>query len=300
MAQTSRSQTSSQMSPKAGAKRAGDTSSPPAAKRDKKGQMTLEETMPAIGGKDGAEDEMEGIEDSKEIAKQIEGGGSSDGETESKEDGLKAREEAVKKREDAVSVKERSNGENEDGTATEKSKSGTATESEETTSKNGTQKGEKNAFEEVKSDTKEVHAAAKEEQDTKTAQITSNNDSVIPDAKREATIPSSIMEKGIIYFFFRSRVNTENPQGIEDIARSYIVLRPLPLGAKIGDGPLQDDGKARLMALPKKMLPKSRTDRFLMFVERAGASIADLRAQFAGSEYATKTAGYVFFLISFE
>jgi hypothetical protein len=101
------------------------------------------------------------------------------------------------------------------------------------------------------------------------------------------------MEKGIIYFFFRGRVGVEDPQGIQDIARSYIVLRPLPLGAKIGDGPLQDDGKARLIALPKKMLPKSKSDRFLMFVENSSASIKDLRNQFSGNEYSTKTVGYI-------
>ncbi|KAJ5046604.1 uncharacterized protein L3040_003843 [Drepanopeziza brunnea f. sp. 'multigermtubi'] len=109
--------------------------------------------------------------------------------------------------------------------------------------------------------------------------------------KREAAIPSSILEKGIIYFFFRARVGVEDPNGIEDVARSYIVLRPLPLGAKLGEGPLEDSGNARLLALPKKMLPKSRQDRFLVFVEQPNATIKDLREQFSSNDYATQTSG---------
>ncbi len=76
-------------------------------------------------------------------------------------------------------------------------------------------------------------------------------------------MPSTILEKGIIYFFFRGRVGIEEPQGVQDVARSYIVLRPLPLGAKLGEGPLEDLGNNRLLALPKKVLPVSHRDRFM-------------------------------------
>ena len=72
-----------------------------------------------------------------------------------------------------------------------------------------------------------------------------------------------MLEKGIIYFFFRGRVDVEKPQGAQDIARSYLVLRPLPLGAKLGEGPLEDVGNCRLLALPKKVLPVSQDDRFM-------------------------------------
>ncbi|KAH8661522.1 hypothetical protein BGZ60DRAFT_566194 [Tricladium varicosporioides] len=150
---------------------------------------------------------------------------------------------------------------------------------------------QKNTLNKVKSDDVSAKAAPKSKQDNKVTNITINDDSVIEDSTRSAAIPSSILEKGIIYFFFRGRVGIQDPQGIEDVARSYIVLRPLPLGAKIGEGPMQDDGNARLLALPKKMLPKSRQDRFLMFVEKTGMSIDEVREQFAGNEYATKTAG---------
>jgi hypothetical protein len=136
-----------------------------------------------------------------------------------------------------------------------------------------------------------VKKLAQQEQDAKAADISKNNESIVEDAKREAEIPSSILEKGIIYFFFRGRVGVEDPQGIKDVARSYIILRPIPLGAKLGDGPLEDLGNSRLLALPKKMMPKSKRDRFLAFVEKPKTSIKDLRDQFQSTDYSTKTSG---------
>jgi hypothetical protein len=159
--------------------------------------------------------------------------------------------------------------------------------------KNGIRDGKKNAFDEVKADAGEVKKAAKEEQEKKTEAIAHNNNSVIEDKEREAAIPSSVLEKGIIYFVFRARVNIDEPEGVEDVTRSYIILRPLPLGAKLGEGPLEDTGDARLLVLPKKVLPKSKADRFLVFVEDPDGQVPDLRKDFASSEYATQTSGLV-------
>lgn len=111
------------------------------------------------------------------------------------------------------------------------------------------------------------------------------------DDNRAAEIPSSILEKGFIYFFFRGRVGVDEPQGVEDVARSYIILRPVPLGAKLSGGPLENLENSRLLALPKKVLPKSGKDRFLVFVEKPKASITELRDQFQSYDYSTKTAG---------
>lgn len=83
------------------------------------------------------------------------------------------------------------------------------------------------------------------------------------DLKREQGLPPNMLEKGLIYFFFRGRVGIENAKGLEDVARAYIVLRPLPLEAKIGDGPIEDHGHNRLLALPKKVLPRKHRDRFM-------------------------------------
>ncbi|KIW75045.1 hypothetical protein Z517_11816 [Fonsecaea pedrosoi CBS 271.37] len=118
-----------------------------------------------------------------------------------------------------------------------------------------------------------------------------NGDAVEPGA-REDDVPSSILEKGIIYFFFRARVNVDHAEDIKDVARSYMVMRPIPLDAKLGDGPIGDEGNCRLLAVPKKVLPKSGKDRFVTFVEKCKTSFAELKESFmAGSEYETKTAG---------
>jgi len=100
-----------------------------------------------------------------------------------------------------------------------------------------------------------------------------------------------MLEKGIIYFFMRARVGTTHPSSSQDIARSYIVLRPLPPGSSLSSGTIPDMSNARLLALPKKVLPKSEADKFLTFVEMANASLADLKGFMQGSEYNTRTAG---------
>lgn len=110
-------------------------------------------------------------------------------------------------------------------------------------------------------------------------------------SKREHSTPSSILEKGVIYFFERGRVGIDEPSSPDEIARSYIVLRPIPHGAKIGQGPIGDAGHNRLIALPKKVLPKSPKDRFMAFVEKSNIGFADLKATMSASDYATKTAG---------
>lgn len=118
-----------------------------------------------------------------------------------------------------------------------------------------------------------------------------NGDAVQPEARGDK-VPSSILEKGIVYFFFRARVNVDDPQDINDIARSYMILRPLPKGAKLGNGPIGDEGNCRLLAIPKKVLPLSGKDRFMSFVEGAKKSFADLKGDFlSSSDYATKTSG---------
>lgn len=110
--------------------------------------------------------------------------------------------------------------------------------------------------------------------------------------ERAEAQPSNILEKGIIYFFTRGRVGIEDPEDIQDIQRSYFVLRPLPQGAKLGDGAIEDSKINRLIALPKKVWPKSHRDRFMAFVESAKTSMDDLKGSFfQGSEYSTKTTG---------
>lgn len=105
-------------------------------------------------------------------------------------------------------------------------------------------------------------------------------------------MPSNILEKGIIHFFTRGRVGVDDPDSVQDLARSYFVLRPLPAAAKITDGAIPDLKNNRLVALPKKVWPKSGRDRFMAFVEKAKVDMETLKGEFfAGSEYETKTVG---------
>jgi hypothetical protein len=112
--------------------------------------------------------------------------------------------------------------------------------------------------------------------------------------KREEVVPSNILEKGIIYFFYRGRVNVEEAHGVEDVARSFFVLRPTPLGASMDSeqGAVDSGAKCRLMMLPKKRYPRSGKDREMGFVEKAGTSVKQLQEDFiAGDTYETSTRG---------
>jgi uroporphyrinogen-III synthase len=118
-----------------------------------------------------------------------------------------------------------------------------------------------------------------------------NDDTAKPDAangegaietssQREKEVPSNILEKGLIYFFTRNRVGIDDAESVGDLQRTFFVLRPLPTGAKLGEGAIPDLENNRLFALPKKTLPKSHTDRFMAFVEKANTTIQDLKDNF--------------------
>lgn len=112
--------------------------------------------------------------------------------------------------------------------------------------------------------------------------------------EREEKLSSNILEKGIIYFFFRPRVNVEDPHGVGDVARSFFVLRPTPLGAELNEnqGHVDKDARCRLLMLPKKKFPTSGKERDMGFVEKSGQSMKDLQESFlAGRSYETSTRG---------
>lgn len=133
-----------------------------------------------------------------------------------------------------------------------------------------------------------------EDEATKSAPAPTNNDedTAVEAHGRNGSTSSSILEKGIVYFFFRGRVGIDHPERVSDIARSYMVLRPIPKDAKLGDGPIGDAGNSRLIAIPKKVLPQSGKDRWIAFVEKTNESFAKLKEDFlAANDYDTKTAG---------
>jgi len=111
-------------------------------------------------------------------------------------------------------------------------------------------------------------------------------------ASREQKVEDSpIVEKGLVYFFLRGKVDVEHPESMDEVKRSYIILRPLPQGAKLVDGKLEDAGENRLIVIPKKRLPKKGYERFLTFVEEPSATLQELRNYLKGRTYQTKTVG---------
>lgn len=123
------------------------------------------------------------------------------------------------------------------------------------------------------------------EQQDETA--TSNGGAVSESKERAKAVPSEILEKGLIYFFIRGRVGTDHPHSVTDVQRTHIVLRPLPKGASLHEGSLPSDSTVRLLALPKKILPKGPSDRFMVFTEKAQASIDDIKDFVSSADYTT-------------
>ncbi|KAH8779603.1 hypothetical protein BGZ57DRAFT_926925 [Hyaloscypha finlandica] len=82
--------------------------------------------------------------------------------------------------------------------------------------------------------------------------------------KEESEEEGDDIQEGVIYVFCRTRVGVEEPhdetprdekgqvgveepQGIGDVARSYIILRPLPLGGKLDEGLRENPADAKLL-----------------------------------------------------
>lgn len=106
--------------------------------------------------------------------------------------------------------------------------------------------------------------------------------------------PVNIVEKGHIFFFFRHRVDVARARGIEDIARSFIVLRPASseTASDVKNGSLGFGATFRLLAVPKKVLPNFGGMKEMGFVEKAHVTLNELLETFiAGKDYETKTHG---------
>ncbi|KAF5849468.1 hypothetical protein GGP41_006375 [Bipolaris sorokiniana] len=142
-----------------------------------------------------------------------------------------------------------------------------------------------------------AHTTTRDEEENDSRNTTKESDTngegaIEKSSQREKQVPSNILEKGVIYFFTRNRVGIEESESVGDLQRTFFVLRPMPVGAKLGDGSLADDNNNRLFALPKKVFPKSHNDRFMAFVEKANVTIKELKDDFfSAEEYNTKTQG---------
>ncbi|KAL1590330.1 hypothetical protein WHR41_00611 [Cladosporium halotolerans] len=251
-----------------GTKRKADASSPAAGNKGKKQQKTLEEVTPN-------ENEHEDVQQTPAKETEEDNAGAGDVEMSEQKDATEGAAETTKTEEDSANGQEETKKESEKPNAfdkvqaDEKDEGKTAAKTEESESTNG------NAHE-----------------STSKAEASTDSHAVEEDKTREEAQPSNILEKGVIYFFTRGRVGTTDPDSVQDLQRSFFVMRPLPAGGKITDGAVQELKNLRLLALPKKVWPKSGKDRFMSFVEKAGTTMAELKESFMqGSEYSTKTTG---------
>ena len=90
----------------------------------------------------------------------------------------------------------------------------------------------------------------------------------------------------MFYFFFRPRVNTEDVSSLNDVQKSYLLLRPTKSDVSSAKQSL------RMIQVPKKALPATGThERFLAFVISSDESIKDLKDDIGESHYSTATRG---------
>ena len=97
--------------------------------------------------------------------------------------------------------------------------------------------------------------------------------------RRDHTNSFETIEKGMIYFLYRSRVDSPRACGLEDVARSFIVLRPTPRETPMSHhgGSITLGKTFRVLVVPKKVLPSSSRMKEMGFVEKAGINLKELR-----------------------
>lgn len=94
---------------------------------------------------------------------------------------------------------------------------------------------------------------------------------------------SEVLEEGDIFFLYRPTVEEDEPSGLGDVQRFYVVLRPE------GGGP--KSGKLRLLVMGRKRLPDvERHERTWGFVETV-AGAAAIEKELRETDYETKTRG---------
>ena len=100
-------------------------------------------------------------------------------------------------------------------------------------------------------------------------------------AKGEVRESQNLLERGDLYFFYRPDVDEEAPQGLLDVRRFHVVLRP--------------EGKDvfRLITIGRKKLPDAAegSQNHWGFVERVFRDAEELREALSGSTYETETVG---------
>jgi hypothetical protein len=114
-------------------------------------------------------------------------------------------------------------------------------------------------------------------------------------SERKPANKAVILEAGVFAFFIRGRVigldePSHDVNSVDDIARSFIMLRPIARATETVKGVIANNHAARVLILPKKVLP-SKGKRFMTFVARANVSEDEIKGElFASFDYDTKTA----------
>lgn len=99
-------------------------------------------------------------------------------------------------------------------------------------------------------------------------------------AKEPRDRDSEVVEHGDIYFFYRPKVETEHPDGIDDVQRFHIVLRA------------QGKPLFRLITIARKRLPDiGEHERTWGFVDMIAHSARNIEQALRERHYRTKTRG---------
>lgn len=89
----------------------------------------------------------------------------------------------------------------------------------------------------------------------------------------------NVVERGDIFFLYRPRVDEDDPSGLPDVQRFFVVLRP-------------DRGKIRLLVVGRKRLPDaSRHERNWGFVAKVTKAPDEIEKDLREETYETKTRG---------
>ncbi|KAK9238842.1 hypothetical protein V1525DRAFT_357635, partial [Lipomyces kononenkoae] len=119
-----------------------------------------------------------------------------------------------------------------------------------------------------------------------------------PSTKAEAgegaiEVPKTVLEEGLIYFFFRPKVGTTEASSVEDVQRTYVVLRPLPFTSTDMKDTVKRVGRddCRMIIIPKKTLPTTGGGRLIGLVTKVHSSVDDITDQLDTEKYSTKTRG---------
>jgi len=141
--------------------------------------------------------------------------------------------------------------------------------------------------------TEKKEETKKEEPETSTTTITSNiagdsssgrvetKEGKKEEGEGEEKKTSKVLERGHIYFFYRPKIEVEEAEGPEDIARLFILLAPK-----------EKESLNRLIIMGKKKMPEVSThERYFAFVSKVTKDMDEIRKQLGPSTYETKTRG---------